>query len=418
MCLISVIIPFYNNEKDIEQCINTVQLQSLQELEILCIDDGSADLSAEIIEKLAKEDSRIKIWKQENRGPGAARNFGMKAAAGDYLIFLDADDYWVDRDALAQMHLICEENGIRACGSRMILRTGENEEEVNYYGMNLKESLENQRYSYRDYQFDFGFTGFLFHRQSLTDKNILFPELRRFEDPPFLVCALTEINDFMMTDCLLYCYQASNTGSKISEASAIDLLRGLIWNLNYARIHSLDILFKRTVNHIEYDHCRMFLQHLNRDMMNALLEADKMIYDEGQAQTRMIRPLEIMCSQTRETCNNYDSFILSKIEKTESLSIFGAGAYAAAFIRYLCCNNYGDKIKYILVTTEDNNPKQVEGIPVVGLNSKPYKDELEAGLLFVAAGSQYYKEIEWKLREHNFHEIEFLDNQFLYEITG
>lgn len=90
---VSVIIPMYNNEKFAEKCIRSVMEQSFRDLEILVINDGSTDGSGEILERLAEEDARIRLMVQENAGVSAARNRGLDAAEGTYVVFVDGDDY-------------------------------------------------------------------------------------------------------------------------------------------------------------------------------------------------------------------------------------------------------------------------------------------------------------------------------------
>jgi len=90
---ISVIIPVYNSEKYLKQCLNSVIGQTLKDIEIICVDDGSTDNSKEILREYAKKDKRIKIIEQENQYAGVARNNGMKIAQGEYIHFLDSDDW-------------------------------------------------------------------------------------------------------------------------------------------------------------------------------------------------------------------------------------------------------------------------------------------------------------------------------------
>lgn len=94
---ISVIIPVYNVEKFLPQCLNSIIHQTYTNLEILIVDDGSTDSSCEIYKKFAKHDKRIKIIKQKNQGLSCARNTGLRHATGDYIHFIDADDY-IDLD--------------------------------------------------------------------------------------------------------------------------------------------------------------------------------------------------------------------------------------------------------------------------------------------------------------------------------
>lgn len=102
MIKVSVIIPIYNEERYLEQCLDSICGQTLKEIEIICIDDGSTDRTPEILKNYAGRDSRIKIITQSNRFAGAARNRGMECASGKYLSFLDADDYYVP-DMLEKM---------------------------------------------------------------------------------------------------------------------------------------------------------------------------------------------------------------------------------------------------------------------------------------------------------------------------
>lgn len=91
--LISVIIPIYKAEKYIEKCVGAVQKQSYQNLEIILVDDGSPDGSGVICDRLAKEDSRIRVLHKENGGAATARNAGLDVMTGKYIAFVDADDY-------------------------------------------------------------------------------------------------------------------------------------------------------------------------------------------------------------------------------------------------------------------------------------------------------------------------------------
>lgn len=91
--LISVIIPVYNVEKYLHRCLDSVIAQTYQNLEIICVDDGSIDESGRICDQYAVRDARIKVIHQENQGLSAARNRGLDAAEGEYIAFVDSDDY-------------------------------------------------------------------------------------------------------------------------------------------------------------------------------------------------------------------------------------------------------------------------------------------------------------------------------------
>lgn len=111
---VSVIIPVYNAELYLAKCLESVIGQTLKEIEIICVDDGSTDNSVKIIEQYSQSDKRIKLLKQDNKGAGAARNYGLKFAKGKYVHFLDADD-WLDFSAYEKTYKIIEETKSDVC---------------------------------------------------------------------------------------------------------------------------------------------------------------------------------------------------------------------------------------------------------------------------------------------------------------
>ena len=90
--MISVIIPVYNSEKYLRECLDSVLSQTFQDMEIIAVNNGSSDSSGMILEEYSGKDNRIKIINQENKGPGGARNAGLEMAKGKYLFFIDSDD--------------------------------------------------------------------------------------------------------------------------------------------------------------------------------------------------------------------------------------------------------------------------------------------------------------------------------------
>lgn len=91
--LVSVIVPMYNSSRTIERCLNSITNQTYKKLEIIVINDGSTDGSLDILFKFQKRDSRIVVIEKENEGVSAARNDGIKRARGEYILFVDSDDY-------------------------------------------------------------------------------------------------------------------------------------------------------------------------------------------------------------------------------------------------------------------------------------------------------------------------------------
>lgn len=115
--MLSVIVPVYRTERFLEQCLDSILAQTYRDLEILLIDDGSPDSCGEICDRYAATDPRIRVFHRENAGLSASRNFGIEAAAGDYLAFVDSDD-WLEPDMYRKLIEAAEKNDtpIATCG--------------------------------------------------------------------------------------------------------------------------------------------------------------------------------------------------------------------------------------------------------------------------------------------------------------
>lgn len=107
--LISVVIPLYNTEKYIEDCVNSILEQEYENIEVIVVNDGSTDRSQSIVESLSRSDNRIKLLNIENNGVSNARNVGISIAEGDYIVFVDADDY-ISSDYISYMYELAREN--------------------------------------------------------------------------------------------------------------------------------------------------------------------------------------------------------------------------------------------------------------------------------------------------------------------
>jgi glycosyltransferase involved in cell wall biosynthesis len=115
--MISVIIPIYNVEPYLRECIDSIRNQTYQDLDIILINDGSQDKCGEICEDYAKKDTRIRVFHTGNKGLSAARNLGLREAVGEYIGFVDSDD-WIEPDMYEILLRRIEETGtsISTCG--------------------------------------------------------------------------------------------------------------------------------------------------------------------------------------------------------------------------------------------------------------------------------------------------------------
>lgn len=116
--LISVIVPVYNCERFIEQCVKSILYQSYQNIEVILIDDGAIDNSGEICDKLHEVDHRVVVIHNTNHGVSYSRNCGIKMAKGKYIAFIDSDD-WIEQNTLEELYSTILSAGVDACFSSL-----------------------------------------------------------------------------------------------------------------------------------------------------------------------------------------------------------------------------------------------------------------------------------------------------------
>lgn len=123
--LVSVIVAVYNIEEYLPRCVDSILAQTYEKLEIILVDDGSTDKSGRICDEYAEKDSRIQVIHKKNGGLSDARNAGMDIATGEYIGFVDGDD-WIDRDMYRAMYEACEKENaqIAACRYKQITKSG------------------------------------------------------------------------------------------------------------------------------------------------------------------------------------------------------------------------------------------------------------------------------------------------------
>ncbi len=123
--LISVIVPVYKVEKYLKKCVESLQNQTYKNLEIILVDDGSPDNSPKMCDELMENDCRIKVVHKENGGQSSARNVGLEIAKGEWIAFVDSDDY-IDQDMLEKLYQAIEENqaDMAVCSARLVNEQG------------------------------------------------------------------------------------------------------------------------------------------------------------------------------------------------------------------------------------------------------------------------------------------------------
>ncbi|MDE6852086.1 MAG: glycosyltransferase [Lachnospiraceae bacterium] len=218
---ISVILSIYNMERYLSECLDSIQKQSLKDIEIICVDDGSTDHSLQILQEKAQYDERIKIYKQSNRGAAAARNLGFQYSKGNYVIFLDSDDFF-HRKMLEKAFACAEKHQ----SDVVIFRSQEFDEYSHKYHSTPHTIKKNQLpannpFTYRDipdyiFTFALGWAWDKLYRREFVEKNhLMFQEIRTSNDLYFVFSSLVKADSIYVLNRVL-AYHRTNLYSSLS----------------------------------------------------------------------------------------------------------------------------------------------------------------------------------------------------------
>ncbi len=236
MVKISVIIPVYNVEKYLEECLDSIINQTFEDIEIICIDDGSTDNSLDILREYEKSDKRLSVVCQENSGLSITRNHGIKLAKGDYIYFIDSDDY-LELTALEELYEISKEKNLDILIFKLInFDDGTtNKYTSEYYEMESLKYLNGKVFNYEDIgedalNFAVSAPGKFYKKELIQDME--FPEKLIFEDNLFFAKSMLKAKRVSFYDKHLYNRRIRNdsitTTNTIKFADSIIIINKII----------------------------------------------------------------------------------------------------------------------------------------------------------------------------------------------
>ena len=291
MELISVIVPVYNVESYVAECIESIQNQTYMNLEIILVNDGSTDASGDICDQYAAYDERIKVIHKENAGVSAARNTGIEAANGDYIAFVDSDDY-IAPNMYEDMLRILKENDLdilectafRDKGGEIIEGCNDGSLEI----FNRDEALKMAMYDCF-----VAVWSQLYKRSAIDD--VRFPVGRKFEDTAVSYRFITNTKRVGHINHCYYYYRLnlnSTTQTSFDPKSRWDFVLGYEERLQYAIDHQLPYVddcnsllikavlscltayyAKPTGNQVYYDNCKRMIEIYCNDASYKLLNS-------------------------------------------------------------------------------------------------------------------------------------------------
>lgn len=224
---ISIIIPVFNVENYLKQCLESVINQTLQEIEIICVNDGSTDYSLQILEDYAKKDERIRIITKENGGISSARNKGLEYVTGEYLGIVDSDD-WIELDMFEKLYQNAKlhDSDMVMCPAHLY---DENTQELKcdlpYFTLAcFDESFDGRVFSHletKDFLFRISVTPWnkIYKSEFIKELGVSFPEGLDFDDNPFFYKTYLNAGRVSLVRDYLYFYRINRSGSFITTGN-------------------------------------------------------------------------------------------------------------------------------------------------------------------------------------------------------
>lgn len=246
---VSVIVPIYNVEKYLEKCINSLLSQTLEDIQIILVNDGSKDNSGNIAKEYEKNNkNRIIYVEKENGGLSDARNYGLKYATGDFIAFLDSDDY-IEKNAYEEMY------------NKAI------EENADYVECDFIWEFPNKirvdkQYSYKNKKEMLSFVRVvawnkLIKRQLIIDNNLEFPKGLRYEDVEFTYKLIPFINKFAYVDKpFIHYVQREGSIANVQNERTADIFTVLD---NVIEFYKKNNIYEEYRNELEYNYARYLL---------------------------------------------------------------------------------------------------------------------------------------------------------------
>ena len=225
--LISMIVPVYNGENFIEKCIKSILDQSLKELQIIIVNDGSNDNTAAVLEKYESSDPRVKIITQENGGVSKARNAALEIAGGEWTAFVDADDF-IKEDYCENM--LAAANRL---STDVLISCSHREGEKGEWLMDSHDKLIQACFSFDEGSFSFNIDapwGKLYRTSLIRENHIRFPEnLRRSEDAYFCICVYEQAENIgVFNQCGYHHIERDGSLCKSYAPDAMEMLEFIL----------------------------------------------------------------------------------------------------------------------------------------------------------------------------------------------
>ena len=417
MFKISIIIPVYNAGSYLENCLESIIKQTLSEIEILCIDDGSMDNTPEIIESYASRFKNFKAIQQENRGAGIARNLGILMASGEYVAFMDGDDFYPENDILETLYGKAVQSKAELCGGSFATYSNGT---ISYTGFRKGYVAEKEGLIKKEeYEAFGGYTRFLYSRKFLLENAIYFPDYRRFQDPPFFLNALSKAKKVYVLRKVSYCYRKNHKLVEFDLSKSLQLMKGIRDAIRISADYNMKKIFSLLVQELNDSLACLAYRYIaenSQEMISVWLEIKETI-SSGIERFNIVESYDLLgieeAAEFVKSIPNRKTLFVEEIRSSKHRFIYGAGVVGRKVEAFLKKN--GIPIDAFVVTNKKENVKLVDEIRVEAIDDiLEYRD---TALIIVATFEYLHNEIGETLKEKRFKNVIFvkMNELYLYE---
>lgn len=258
---ISVIVPVYNKELYLNDCMESLLTQDQPNVEIICVNDGSTDRSLDILLEKTSQYNQISLICTQNYGAAKARNLALKIASGQYIFFIDADDYLPTKDTLRLLYSKALKYKAQIIGGSLLIEKNGQIQKVSDVNEEKMSFTKEGWTTFKDFQYDYGFTRFLYSNNLLKDNNILFPNFKIQEDPIFLIKALHYVNHFYCIKDTIYIYRKTKEKKEYNIFDILNILKSLKRELIFSNKYKYENLFYLIIS-------RLTKQYMLKNILN------------------------------------------------------------------------------------------------------------------------------------------------------
>lgn len=404
MAVISILVPIYNVEMYLEECLSSICTQTLKDIEIICIDDGSTDTSGKIADRFAANDQRVKVIHKENTGYGHSMNVGLDAATGEYIGIVESDD-WILEDMMQTLYEAAEVYQAEFVKADFIRFAGMPDGKIWKCRVGLAPNINcyNRIFRPMDEVESFSYTMNIWsgiYRTDFIRKNkIRFNETpgASYQDNGFWFQTFALADRVLLLSKALYMHRRDNPMSSVNSTDKVyaaceeyDYIREWIKGLPGNRKSYEYLCAERrianyffTISRIADAYKEEFYEKFRKDYL-MLLEAGEVAQTRFSPEWR--KRIEKIVENPREACKQeleeYNRY-LKILNPHKNIVIYGAGAYGRRVWSAMERLGVVNRVAYFAVTDMQRNPSEVCGAMVVRFADLP-KDFLRETLVIVA----------------------------------